>query len=242
MVLPTTHPCACMLITGSFTDTSTMNRFIYLFVLFSGLILVSSLLGCQPKMSILLEGNPCQVPCWHNIRPGITSGEEFVQIASKLPFIDFPPTDVPRKYENAFSYSGWIFKPNFREESADVGFENNKVVYINFRIKDYFKVADLFEIYGKPEYFAVVPGGAEMSTLEIVWIYPEKGVIFSYGKFGGWPREKSVNISPDLPISQVYYFDPGALDKILNNYIVSYKIKESVKPWIDFGVVAIPEE
>ncbi len=94
--------------TRSFTDTSTMNRFKYLFLLFNGWMLVFSLVGCQPKKSILLEGNPCQVPCWHNIRPGITSGEEFVQIASKLPFIDYPPKATPQIYESAFSYSGWI--------------------------------------------------------------------------------------------------------------------------------------
>ena len=219
-----------------------MNRFKYLLVILSGLILVFSLLGCQPKKSLLLEGNPCQVPCWHNIRPGITIGEEFVKIASKLAFINYPPKVTPQIFENAFSYSGWNIKPNFREESADVGFENYKVVYLDFWIKDYFKGAELFEFFGKPGYYAVVPGGAEMSTLEIVWIYPEKGLIFSYGKKGGWPRENTVDISPDLPISQVYYFDPGALNKILSNYIVSNKINESVKPWIDFGIVTIPEE
>jgi hypothetical protein len=219
-----------------------MNRYNFLFILFSGLTLIGTLSGCQPKESLILEGNPCQVPCWHNIRPGITTGEEFVKIASKLPFINYPPKETPQIFENAFSYSGWIFKPNFREESTDVGFENNKVAFIRFWIKDHFKLADLIEIYGKPDYYAVIPGGAEMSTLDILWIYPEKGVTFHYGKFGGWPRAKSVNISPDLSIDEIIYFEPGPLDKIINSQILLSGIIENVKPWVDFGVVTIPEE
>jgi hypothetical protein len=222
-----------------------MKRYISLHVILSGLIIVTFLAGCQNKKSILLQDNLCKYPCWQNIQPGSSTGEETIQILSQLPFINSPPSVVPRKIDNAFSYTSWNFQNSILEDGGWVAFFKEKVAYIRFDVNNHIRVADLIGYYGKPELLSVISGMADSRWMRISWIYPTQGVLITYFDPSWKPKGNYVDIKPDLPVYDVYYFDPNLYDRLLETVFFSPAkpdvILKSIQPWSDYGLIPYTE-
>jgi hypothetical protein len=207
-----------------------------------GLLFVVALQACQKKTSVLLEDTTCKYPCWHNIDPGVTSGMGVIQILSKLQFVDSPPTSAAETIPGSMSFTSWVFKEGFNEGGASVAFRNDKVVYIIFDNIYQIQVRDLIEQFGEPEIISAISHGQGARWLKISWVYPNQGVIFTFWN-GNWRSKDNVyNITPSMPVDQVIYFQPGALDSIMVDLFEQWDkeiILESFQSWVGYGPILV---
>jgi hypothetical protein len=195
--------------------------------------------GCKSKESILIQNTTCQFPCWQNIQPGKSTGEETIRILSKSSFIDSPPSVIPQNIPNIVSYTSWNFNKNIREEGGWIAFLNDKVTYILFDENNHVKIAEMIDFYGKPETVSLISGQSENQWLQIVWIYPQKGVLIVHFVPFWNPIPTGVNITPNLSVNDIYYFDPNMYDDLLEemfrNGIDLITIEQSMQTWNDYG-------
>lgn len=218
-----------------------MKKYSFFTLLLSITIIIGFSSGCQKKTSVLLQDTMCKYPCWQNINPGVTSGMELIDILSKLQFVDSPPTSVVKSNPGE-SYTSWVFKKGYNEGAARVVLLNDKVAYIEFVNIHQIQVGDLIANYGKPEIISAISDWADSRWLKIYWIYPKQGVIFTFWE-GNWrSNDNIVNIIPSMPVDKVIYFQPGALDSIMEDVFEQWDknvILRSFQSWGDFGSVPV---
>ena len=203
------------------------------------LMLITSLSGCKAKTSVLFQDTTCKYPCWQSIRPGSSSSQEAIQFLSESPFVDSPPTIVPQNIVGAYSYTGLKFKTGYFEDGGWIAFYNDKVVYIEFDINNHIKISDLIAYYGKPKFSSIISGEADTRWLQVSWIYPDQGVILIHYEPSWKSNGGQVNVTPDLPVYEVYYFNPDSFDSLADSRIFQMVNKEivlkSIQPWVNFG-------
>lgn len=211
-------------------------------------ILVVGLLGaCIVKPSVILEDTSCKPPCWKNIHPGISTPDVVMEILQEMETI---PSELAIK--NSGSIQGtqcvsWSFKSGTRESGGWIYFLDNTVSLIKFDVGGSISLGELVSHLGKPDELLVVSGWADSKWLSIILLYPTLGVSIKH--FDSFYRsDKSiVEISEDIPVSDLYYFDPKRYDRLLySTYLIGYyadeiTIKESIQPWRGFGEVQLFE-
>jgi hypothetical protein len=210
------------------------------------LVLLASLAGCQAKQSVLLENTLCQYPCWQKIRPGITSSEDALEILQRSPFLDSPPSSAPRKIDDVRSASSWVFAKNILEVSGGITYFNDTVAYIEFDVIGNISIHEMIKYYGKPEFISVITGREDSRWLRVCWIYPDAGVLITHFDHRWQPSGGFARITPDLPVYRVYYFDPDLYDILAKTVFFQLArqkvVKESIQPWVDYGLVPFVEE
>jgi hypothetical protein len=209
------------------------------------LLILASMQACKPKESVLTQNTTCQFPCWQNIQPGKSTGEETIRILSKVSFIDSPPSVIPQNIPNIVSYTSWNFNNNIREEGGWIAFLDDKVTYILFDENNHVKIAEMIDFYGKPEFISAISGQADTNWLQINWIYPRKGVLIIYFNPYWRPTPADVDITPNLSVNEVYYFDSNLYDQLLVNMFRIgndlYTIEQSIQKWEGYGTYSYTE-
>lgn len=204
------------------------------------------LAGCQAKKSILLEDTLCELPCWQNITPGRSSSEEVYQILSNLPFLDTSPLATPRKIDDFRSYDSWNFQKNLRELGGRITYFNGIVTYMAFYISGEIRIGEMIAYYGKPELLSVISGWNDSRWLEVRWIYPDKGLLITHFDHNWRPEGNYARITPDLPVYDVYYFDPDLYGTLVETVFFDLTkqeiVQESIQPWVDYAPVPYTEE
>ena len=202
--------------------------------------------GCQAKKSILLEDTLCEPPCWQNIMPGSSSREEVYQIVSGLSFIHTAPLATPKRNDNSRSYDSWNFQENIRERGGRITYSNNIVAYMEFSESGNIRIGKMIDFYGKPKFISIITGWEDSRWLEVMWIYPTRGIVIIHFNHNWRPQGDYANITPDLPVNDVYYFDPDLYDTLVETVFYSPTmrevVQESTRPWIDYGPMPYTEE
>ena len=212
------------------------------------LLLVVGLLGaCIVKPSVILEDTSCKPPCWKNIQPGKSTPDVVMEILQEMETI---PSELAIK--NSSSIQGtqcvsWSFKSGTRESGGWIYFLDNTVSLIKFDVGGSITLGELVSHLGEPEELFVVSGWADSKWLSIILLYPTLGV--SVKHFDSYIRSEKdfVEVSEDIPVSNLYYFDPKRYDRLLySTYLLGYyadesTIKESIQPWRGFGEVQLFE-
>src|SRR5574340_322551 len=215
-------------------------------LLFSYLLVAAILTGCQAKTSVLLEDTLCEPPCWQNITPGKSSSDEAYQILSDLPFLHTAPLATPKRIDSFRSYDSWNFQNNIREGSGRITYFNDRVAYIQFHVNNNLRIGKMIDFYGKPELLSAISGWNDSRWLEVRWIYPEKGVLVTHFDHNWRPEGSYASITPDLPVYDVYYFDPELYDTLVETVFFQLTgqevVQESIQPWVDYGLVPYTEE
>jgi hypothetical protein len=215
-------------------------------LLFRCLLAAAILAGCQTKKSILLEDTLCEPPCWQKITPGKSSSDEAYQILSGLPFLHTAPLATPKRIDDFRSYDSWNFQKNMRERGGVITYFNDTVAYMEFDVRGTLKIGEMIDFYGKPELLSVISGWNDSRWLEVRWIYPDKGVLITHFDHNWRPEGNYASITPDLPVYDVYYFDPELYDTLVETVFFSPTrrevVQESIRPWVDYGPVPYTEE
>jgi hypothetical protein len=215
-------------------------------LLFACLLAAAILAGCQAKKSILLEDTLCEPPCWQNIQPGVSSSEYALRALRETPFLASTPSVAPIQIDDVRSYDSWTFQENIRETSGRITFFNNRVAYIRFHVNNNLRINEMITYYGEPELFSAISGWNDSRWLEVGWIYPTRGVLITHFDHNWRPRGNYASITPDLPVYDVYYFDPNLFDTLVETVFFSTAkqevIKKSIQPWAGYGLVPYIEE
>ena len=215
-------------------------------LLFSCLLTAAILAGCQVKKSILLEEILCEPPCWQNIQPGISSSKDVLKTLRETRLLASTPSVVPRKIDDVRSDSSWIFIDSLSEESGRITYFNDRVAYIQFHVNNTITIGKMIDFYGEPEFISVITGWEDSRWLRICWIYPSQGIILTHFDHNWRPKENYASITPDLPVYDVYYFDPNLYDTLVETVFFQLTkqevVKKSIQPWVDYGLVPFTEE
>jgi hypothetical protein len=195
--------------------------------------------GCKSKESILIQKTGCQFPCWQSIQPGVTTSDEAIQILLQMPFIDSKPSTSPRKIDDARSYSSWTFQKNIREMGGGITYYNDIVAYIDFDVINKTKIDELVAYYGNPELISVISGQADTQWLEVSWLYPKQGVLIMHFNPHWRLKGTNVDITHNLKVDRVYYFNPDLYETLLENVFFSPSssdiIQRSIQKWGGYG-------
>lgn len=215
-------------------------------LLFFCLLAAAILAGCQAKKSILLEDTLCPYPCWQNITPGVSSREDALKILRETTLLASTPSAIPRKIDNVQSDSSWVFIDSLSEESGRITYFNDRVAYIRFHVNNNLRLGEMIDYYGEPELLSVISGWNDSRWLEVGWIYPTQGVLIIHFDHNWRPKGNYASITPDLPVYDVYYFDPNLYDTLVETVFFQLArpeiIQESILPWVDYGLVPYTEE
>lgn len=215
-------------------------------LLFSYLLAAAILTGCQAKTSILLEDTLCEPPCWQNITPGVSSSEDALNTLRETTLLASTPSAVPRKIDDVWSYSSWNFQKNIRERGGVITYFTDTVAYMEFDVRGTLKIANMIDFYGKPELVSAISGWNDSRWLRVCWIYPDEGVLIKYFDHNWRPEGNYASITPDLPVYDVYYFDPDLYDTLVETFFFGLTkqevVKKSIQPWVDYGFVPYTEE
>lgn len=215
-------------------------------LLFGSLLATVILAGCQAKKSILLEDTLCEPPCWQNIVPGVSSSEDALNTLRETTLLASTPSAVPRKIDDVWSDSSWVFLDSLSEELGWITYFNDRVAYIQFHVNNNLRIGEMINFYGKPELFSVISGWNDSRWLEVRWIYPAKGVLVTHFDHNWRPEGNFASITPDLPVNDVYYFDPDLYDTLVETVFFQLTsqevVQESIQPWVDYGPVPYTEE
>jgi hypothetical protein len=215
-------------------------------LLFSCLLAAAILAGCQVKRSILLEDALCEPPCWQKITPGSSSSEEAYQILSGLSFLHTTPLATPKRINDFRSYDSWNFQKNIRERGGVITYFNDTVAYMEFDVRGTLRIGKMFDFYREPQLLSVISGWNDSRWLRVCWIYPDEGILITHFDHNWRPEGNYANITPDLPVYDVYYFDPDLYDTLVETVFFqltkSEVVQASIQPWVDYGPVPYTEE
>ena len=77
-------------------------------------------------------------------------------------------------------------------------------------------------------------------------MYPDEGILITHFDHNWRPKGNYASITPDLPVYDVYYFDPDLYVTLVGTVFFQLTkpevVKKSIQPWVDYGPVPYTEE
>jgi hypothetical protein len=202
--------------------------------------------GCVKKASIIFS-EECSAPCWRQITPGKTSKIDALSIIIRFPDIDTNDLHIDENTDTVFSNT-IVFKLT-NEEIVRIYLIKDIVVLIKLEpLSGTLTFEKCIRTFGTPEYAAVsvlmgagIPFGATSAQHTLLYgIYIQQGIVIG-GDTYKWFSTQS-NIAPKTEVLIVDFFDPGAFDILLENFVLvdSTKIfsREELAPWNGYGNVS----
>ena len=210
------------------------------------LLATAILAGCRAKKSILLEDTLCEPPCWQNIIPGFSSSEDALVILRGTSLLASTPSALPRKIDDFRSYNSWNFQKNMRERGGVITYFNDTVAYIEFDVRGAFRIGEMIDYYGEPELFSAISGWHDSRWLRVCWIYPTQGILITHFNHNWRPSGEYARLSSNLPVDDVYYFDPDLYDLLVETVFFQLTrlevVQASIQPWVGYGLVTFVQE
>jgi len=206
--------------------------------IFLGIFLLT---GCIPsRVNRYFKNGGCELPCWNNIVPDETTAQDAIKILETSELID--PMSVRRTSVAHYFPTNQIFFSFIAKGMGNAGIENGLVSIIHLT-EIQVSVNEMFENYGEPNYFSVIP------YWQLQWyatyIYPEKGLIFQTIN-----RQRNVNLEfietggKDI-VKEMYIFDPQKYDSVITyiSYLSTvddhWNVYDIIQEWKGFGDIPI---
>lgn len=186
--------------------------------------LILAMTGCQPQVQVdksILEDQPCTVPCWYNIVPGISTETDVRSELEKNPTVrkrsvEYDQTSVDGIPLEVFSWTGSGTGLN------RLYLQNGIVIRIDLRIQYDLTLEDLVNKYGAPEQVYTRLSGTDFWNYLVVFSYPSLGIQVSSFQSRIDPDKFVVQpgiglLSQSFPINDVVYFEPMSYQDMLIN-------------------------
>jgi hypothetical protein len=168
----------------------------------------------------LLTDEPCAVPCWQNIVPGVTTEQEARKLLEDSPFVRKDSLNYDSKGWGGYTWFLW----NGRSKKYDNGLyiREGKVVLIQIHVDYSLTAGQVVSKFGPPERVYVGLGGG--GNVLIAYLdYPAQGLRFTVDWSVRDLSERSMVdsgialLTEDREIADVAYFAPGPLEEVLQN-------------------------
>lgn len=165
-----------------------------------------------------LRGIPCRPPCWEGVTPGKTTPSEAVEILNRSPLV----VNAKMETNSLFPENGTIVWYWVGNEKGDSGYDGEiyysaknlavPVYQIRPRLRVKFKLQDVIQAYGEPEYVIASdnpnPDIGSGRTYSIKFIFLSQGFTLDYGVISKDESGKPA-INPGMLVSEPDYFASG---------------------------------
>lgn len=186
----------------------------------------------------VLDNPTCELPCWNNIIPGVTTYTDALQIIPAIKEIDsnsVEPLGAPwNQYSQQILFHLYPELSNAKVQTdGHLDFMESKVAALTLRRNIHKTFEEMFEITGEPELVIPIPFPQGPSVMAIS---PSKGVVYNF-------LARSGNLKPDTEIETVILFDPKRYQELLNAGLFSWgewSGEDTLKmayPWKGYGYV-----
>ena len=185
----------------------------------------------------------CSPPCWEGITPGETTKTELLNILAESAMIESGSVE-DMGAENIFDDSV-VF--GLRSDSTVwVYLIDDKVMLMTFDVNLGITFDEAIQKFGTPENFthervicknSVFPLG-ESRCIMVRTINQEKGIYFD----GLIPLSDHIELTSDVQVDYVGFFDPNAFDKLLEASeflfgMYQQEFLDALIPWTGYGVL-----
>jgi len=147
-------------------------------------------------------GEPCALPCWYRLTPGVSTDNEAIQILKDRTFIDSASI---QKQGNEIRWRSSLTDWGGGSIRID---SDGRVEFITFALEYSLTLQALIEMRGKPDgFFALYDEPSGKVSIELLWT--QSGLSAS-AISGVSPSEftKVSPLNPDMLILSVNYFEP----------------------------------
>jgi hypothetical protein len=195
----------------------------------------------------LFTGEPCKLPCWNGLTPGLSQANEVEHFIQGLSLNNWPlrKTQVYKTCK-MIQISDSIDSP--ANAVVNLTVDSGKLTYIASGQKDMPNLRQIVDQLGPPEYYEALHAiGPDGEAYFLTIYYPEKGVVFNVTV----DLEDLGFIKPDMVVNDIEYFEKGDL---LSYYLAKYscgvgregaekyaqkRINKFIQPWSGFGEVNV---
>ena len=209
-----------------------MTKQKHLFGWFLFLWLGIGIASCQSQsdFSLIKESN-CLAPCWSDITPGSTSGDEAMLILQEMDRVEHGTVERNVSPHYIFHDSiDWDFKNG---SFGMISIVNGVVVEIQIE-KIYTPLKYLIDHFGEPDHVMFVPYNGSQWIVSIQ--YAQKGIWLNYHKAHTKDGEM-INIQPNDVVESVTFFSSDVYDEHLAYSTKPFITQESlelghlIQPW-----------
>ena len=211
-----------------------------------GLLVCTFITACQnpiPQQSTVITDQTCLPPCWNNITPGLTTANEAETILRNADTGD--PQSVVREIN---TIDGWYDTIYWRWQDFSRGYlllQNDTVWLLSFSENEGRSTETLsqaIEKYGEPEFVFSMLDTNNPRWGEIMFEYPQQGLIFSYVSHDEEEMYRTV-LRPETPISIIVYFSPEDYQRFQATFSppqewTQKEILGSQYPWNGYGNIS----
>jgi len=180
----------------------------------------------------IITGDPCRPPCWQGIEPGITSGEQALNILGDLFIVD--PGSI--KPNGTLESSGvlWDYRLGGKRRDAGMHWTSGVVQEIRLGINFDLTVEEVIDHFGTPENVRVAGDGTpEFWYWLIILYYPEQGV-----EWIAYTEEYSNLIEPVTSVEVIHLYSAKSLEARIREIEETYSVdldEDEFIPWEGYG-------
>ncbi|MBN1120923.1 MAG: hypothetical protein JXJ17_07575 [Anaerolineae bacterium] len=200
----------------------------------SGLLDADDLEDRGISMSI---DEPCLPPCWNGLIPNESTEDEVKATLSDLEMIDSQSIE--------YFYSEDNDEIDVRWDSALVDnsiyggrieITNGVLDQIEIVVEYELSVQELLDVLGAPDFYEIVPFGAESLDKVVRFLWLENGLLVSLNEFPPGTRIRS-----DMLVVRLIYSTPGeTVSNYLENRGIPTRYSTSYNVWSSFKDIIIP--
>ena len=189
----------------------------------------------------ILEGSTCELPCWNNIVPAGTSEKEFLDVITKLKYVDQESIgEINISSKNYDKVVSLLIGPSKNQGSAvevHVYIKNNTVIAINFLGETGLSVGYLILTTGEPQYLLsmTLPGNYNVTTL----LNESQGLAYEHASYQG-----AIKLNENSSITGLFLYPSNLYNELMDEGFFSmglYNRNESLSimyPWDGYGNIA----
>jgi hypothetical protein len=195
----------------------------------------------------MFTGEPCKLPCWNGLTPGLSQAKEVEHFIQGLSLNNWPRRET-QDYNTCkiIQISDSIDSP--ANAVVNLTVDSGKLTYIASGQKDMPNLRQIVDQLGPPEYYEALHAiGPDGEAYFLTIYYPKQGVVFQVTV----DLEDLGFIKPDMVVNDIEYFEKGDL---LSYYLAAFscsvgregakinaqkRIKNFIQPWSGFGKVNV---
>lgn len=212
-----------------------MTKQKHLFGWFLFLLLGIGIASCQsqPDFSLIKDSN-CLAPCWSDITPGSTSGDEAMLILQEMDRVEHGT--VERNVSPHYIFHDridWDFKNGSFGMISTV---NDVVVEIRIE-KINIPLKYLISHFGEPDHVMFLPYNGSQWIVNILYI--QEGIWLGYRK-GHIKGGEMINIQPNDVVESVTFISQDVYDELLADFSKLFRSQEAleldriIQPWLGY--------
>lgn len=200
--------------------------------------------ACQNK-GVAISSDDCEVPCWRQIQPGVTTDDEVMELLDG--FHDINTDEVWQGGGYQSSEKAIAFELSNGVNVTIYTLDKVVVVILFSKANGITSFGNIIQEFGDPEYVvqsSVMGFGPPLGATSAwhTWFYgvnTNKGIVYGYDTYRYFGKKVTVN--PKTKITHIKFFDPNSFVTLISKgLLVNKEISkdipiETLHPWVGYG-------